>query len=111
MPLIAAGPGVIVARERLPACARHADAVEISHEGIPLLIIQGQLDHASRPSHRSTCGIDDTEIVHVVHDPAPPAPTIPASHCLSIQAPASDEVDSWSIGAGWRVEVGPSLSH
>jgi len=53
---------------------RHAHAVEMSREGIPLLVIQ----HADLGITSAYLrGIDNTEIIHAVHER--PAPMIPAA--------------------------------
>ena len=53
-------------------------AVEMSREGVPLVIIQRQLGHADLGITSAYLrGIDNTEIIHAVHER--PAPMIPAS--------------------------------
>jgi integrase len=73
-----------VRRRFAPHQLRHAHAVEMSREGVPLLVIQRQLGHANLAiTSVYLRGIDNTEIVHTVHER--PAPTIPAHnglHCL-----------------------------
>ena len=60
---------------------RHAHAVEMSREGVPLLVIQRQLGHADLAiASVYLRGIDNTEIVQAVHER--PAPMIPATHGL-----------------------------
>ena len=61
-------PGV--RRRFAPHQLRHAHAVEMSREGIPLLVIQRQLGHADLADHQSRYlrGIDNTEIIHAVHE-------------------------------------------
>ena len=62
-----------------PHQLRHAHAVEMSREGVPLLVIQRQLGHADLAiTSLYLRGIDNTEIVHTVHER--PAPMVPA-HC------------------------------
>jgi site-specific recombinase XerD len=64
-----------------PHQLRHAHAVEMAHEGVPLLVIQRQLGHANLAiTSVYLRGIDNTEIVHTVHER--PAPTIPAHNGL-----------------------------
>jgi hypothetical protein len=54
----------------------------MSREGVPLLVIQRQLGHANLAiTSVYLRGIDNTEIVHTVHER--PAPTIPAQGLLS----------------------------
>jgi integrase len=67
-----------VRRRFAPHQLRHAHAIEMAHEGIPLPIIQRQLGHA----HLGITwiylqGIDTREIVDTVHQRRPPV--IPAS--------------------------------
>jgi hypothetical protein len=56
----------------------------MSREGVPLLVIQRQPGHYADLAITSGYlrGIDNTEIVHPVHER--PAPVIPATHGLSI---------------------------
>ena len=66
-----------VRRRFAPHQLRHAHAVEMSREGISLLIIQRQLGHADLAiTSRYLRGIDNTEIIAAVHER--PAPMIPA---------------------------------
>jgi site-specific recombinase XerD len=68
-----------VRRRFAPHQLRHAHAVEMSREGVPLLVIQRQLGHADLAiTSVYLRGIDNTEIVHAVHER--PAPMIPASN-------------------------------
>ena len=67
-----------VRRRFAPHQLRHAHAVEMSREGVPLVIIQRQLGHADLGITSAYLrGIDNTEIIHAVHER--PAPMIPAS--------------------------------
>ena len=60
-----------VRRRFAPHQLRHAHAVEMSREGVPLLIIQRQLGHADLAITLVYLrGIDNTEIVHAVHETA-----------------------------------------
>jgi integrase/recombinase XerD len=53
----------------------------MSREGVPLRVIQRQLGHANLAiTSVYLRGIDNTEIVHTVHER--PAPTIPAHNGL-----------------------------
>ena len=62
---------------------RHAHAVEMSREGVPLVVIQRQLGHADLGvTSVYLRGIDNTEIVHAVHER--PAPMIPAVNGLRV---------------------------
>ena len=57
--------------------------IEMSREGIPLPVIQRQLGHADLGSTSVYLrGIDNTEIVHAVHER--PAPMIPAANGLRV---------------------------
>jgi integrase len=67
-----------VRRRFAPHQLRHAHAVEMSREGIPLLVIQRQLGHADLAVTSTYLrGIDNTEIIHAVYERS--APMIPAS--------------------------------
>ena len=67
-----------VRRRFAPHQLRHAHAIEMAHEGIPLPIIQRQLGHAHLGiTSIYLQGIDTREIVDTVHDRRPPV--IPAS--------------------------------
>jgi site-specific recombinase XerD len=62
-----------------PHQLRHAHAVEMSREGVPLVVIQRQLGHADlRITSLYLRAIDNTEIVHAIHER--PAPMIPATN-------------------------------
>jgi len=66
-----------VRRRFAPHQLRHAHAVEMSREGIPLLVIQRQLGHADLGITSAYLrGIDNTAIIDAVHER--PAPTVPA---------------------------------
>jgi site-specific recombinase XerD len=66
-----------VRRRFAPHQLRHAHAVEMSREGISLLVIQRQLGHADLAiTSRYLRGIDNTEIIAAVHER--PAPMVPA---------------------------------
>ncbi len=70
-----------VRRRFAPHQLRHAHAVEMSREGVPLLVIQRQLGHADLGITSAYLrGIDNTEIIHAVHER--PAPMIPATNGL-----------------------------
>ena len=70
-----------VRRRFAPHQLRHAHAVEMSREGIPLLVIQRQLGHADLGITSAYLRvIDNTEIIHAVHER--PAPMIPAGPTL-----------------------------
>ena len=72
-----------VRRRLAPHQLRHAHAVEMSREGVPLLVIQRQLGHADLGITSAYLrGIDNTEIVHAVHER--PAPMIPAANGLRV---------------------------
>ena len=76
---IAAG----VRRRFAPHQLRHAHAVEMSREGVPLVVIQRQLGHADLGvTSVYLRGIDDTEIVDAVHER--PAPMVPAVNALRL---------------------------
>jgi site-specific recombinase XerD len=57
---------------------RHAHAVEMAHEGVPLVVIQRQLGHVNLGiTSIYLQGIDSSEIIETVH--ARPAPVISAT--------------------------------
>ena len=67
-----------VRRRFAPHQLRHAHAVEIAREGVPLMVIQRQLGHANRGITSIYLeGIDGSEIINTVHHR--PAPVLPAS--------------------------------
>jgi site-specific recombinase XerD len=67
-----------VRRRFAPHQLRHAHAVEMSREGVPIVVIQRQLGHADLAITSTYLrGIDNTEIVHTVHER--PIPMIPAT--------------------------------
>ena len=71
-----------VRRRFAPHQLRHAHAVEMSREGVPLLVIQRQLGHSHLGITSAYLrGIDNTEIIHTVHQR--PAPMIPATSGLT----------------------------
>jgi site-specific recombinase XerD len=67
-----------VRRRFAPHQLRHAHAVEMAHEGVPLVVIQRQLGHANSIYLQ---GIDSSEIIDTVH--ARPAPVISATAGLT----------------------------
>jgi site-specific recombinase XerD len=55
---------------------RHAHAVELAHEGVPLVVIQRQLGHSNLGiASVYLQGIDNSEIIETVH--ARQAPMVP----------------------------------
>ncbi len=67
-----------VRRRFAPHQLRHARAVEMAHEGVPLVVIQRQLGHANLGiTSIYLQGIDSSEIIATVHSRM--APVIPAS--------------------------------
>jgi site-specific recombinase XerD len=72
-----------VRRRFAPHQLRHAHAVEMSREGISLIVIQRQLGHADLAiTSRYLRGIDNTEIIAAVHQR--PAPMIPADPRIAV---------------------------
>jgi site-specific recombinase XerD len=72
-----------VRRRFAPHQLRHAHAVEMSREGISLIVIQRQLGHADLAiTSRYLQGIDPSEIIDAIH--ACRQPTISASAGLSL---------------------------
>jgi site-specific recombinase XerD len=67
-----------VRRRFAPHQLRHAHAVEMAREGVPLTVVQRQLGHANLGiTSIYLQGIDNSEIINTVR--ARPAPTLPAS--------------------------------
>ena len=67
-----------VRRRFVPHQLRHAHAVEMAREGVPLNVIQRQLGHASLGiTSVYLQGIDNSEIIDTIHARA--APMLPAS--------------------------------
>src|SRR4051812_30748211 len=67
-----------VRRRFAPHQLRHAHAVEMAHEGVPLIVIQRQLGHSNLGiTSIYLQGIDNAEIIEAVH--ARRAPMIPVS--------------------------------
>jgi integrase-like protein len=67
-----------VRRRFVPHQLRHAHAVEMAHEGVPLVVIQGQLGYENlRVTPIYLQGIDSSEIISTVH--SRPATVIPAT--------------------------------
>jgi site-specific recombinase XerD len=70
-----------VRRRFAPHQLRHADAVELAREGVPLIVIQRQLGHSNLGITSAYLqGIDDAEIIETVH--ARRQPMIPLSPSL-----------------------------
>ena len=70
-----------VRRRFAPHQLRHAHAIEMAHEGIPLVVIQRQLGHSNLGiTSIYLQGIDSTEIIDTVH--ARRAPMISANNGL-----------------------------
>ena len=70
-------------RRFAPHQLRHAHAVEMAREGVPLNVIQRQLGHANlRVTSIYLQGIDSAEIINAVH--ARRAPMMPASAGLHV---------------------------
>jgi site-specific recombinase XerD len=70
-----------VRRRFTPHQLRHAHAVELTREGIPLIVIQRQLGHTNlRVTSVYLQGIDNAEIIETVHarrQPMMPVSTFP----------------------------------
>jgi site-specific recombinase XerD len=71
-----------VRRRWAPRQLRHAHAIELAHEGVPLVVIQRQLGHCNLGvTSIYLQGIDSAEIIQTVH--SRPAPVISATSGLS----------------------------
>lgn len=72
-----------IRRRFAPHQLRHAHAVEMAHEGVPLVVIQRQLGHANLGITSVYLeGIDSAEIIDTVH--GRPSPMISASAGMAI---------------------------
>ena len=72
-----------VRRRFAPHQLRHAHAVEMAREGVPLIVIQRQLGHSNLGiTSVYLQGIDNAEIIETVH--ARRAPMIPVSASLRL---------------------------
>jgi site-specific recombinase XerD len=72
-----------IRRRFAPHQLRHAHAVEMAHEGVPLVVIQRQLGHANLGiTSVYLQGIDSSEIISTVH--GRPSPTISATAGLAM---------------------------
>jgi site-specific recombinase XerD len=72
-----------VRRRFAPHQLRHAHAVELAREGVPLIVIQRQLGHSQLGiTSVYLQGIDNAEIIDTVH--ARRAPMIPVSTSLRL---------------------------
>ena len=72
-----------VRRRFAPHQLRHAHAVELAHEGVPLNVIQRQLGHTNLGvTSIYLQGIDNAEIIDTVHSRR--APMIPATTGLGL---------------------------
>ena len=72
-----------VRRRFAPHQLRHAHAVEMAREGVPLIVVQRQLGHSDLGIKSVYLqGIDSGEIIDTVH--ARRAPTIPVSASLRL---------------------------
>jgi integrase len=70
-------------RRRFAPQLRHAHAVEMAHEGVPLIVIQRQLGHSNLGiTSIYLQGIDNAEIIEAVH--ARRAPMVPVSATLRL---------------------------
>jgi site-specific recombinase XerD len=79
-----AAAGARVRRRFAPHQLRHAHAVEMAHEGVPMVVIQRQLGHANLGiTSVYLQGIDSSEIIETVH--GRPSPMISASAGLRIR--------------------------
>jgi hypothetical protein len=81
-----------------PHQLRHAHAIEMSREGISLLVIQRQLGHADLAiTSRYLRGIDNSEIIAAVHErPRSDDPRRPEAHATSL-TPAPRTVRVWPL--------------
>ena len=84
LPALHAAATAGVRRRFAPHQLRHAHAVEMAHEGVPLVVIQRQLGHANLGiTSIYLQGIDSSEIISTVH--GRPSPTISATAGLQLR--------------------------
>jgi hypothetical protein len=77
-----------VRRRFAPHQLRHAHAVEMAREGVPLIVIQRQLGHSNLGiTSVHLQGIDNAEIIETVH---PPARADDPGHHLAVELAAPD---------------------
>jgi integrase/recombinase XerD len=69
-----------VRRRFAPHQLRHAHAVEMAREGVPLIVIQRRLGHTNLGiTSVYLQGIDNTEIIDTVHSRPPPKVAVDSS--------------------------------
>jgi site-specific recombinase XerD len=69
-----------VRRRFAPDYLRHAHAVEMAHEGVPLIVIQRQLGHSNLGiTSIYLQGIDNAEIIDAVHTRCAPMVAVSAT--------------------------------
>jgi site-specific recombinase XerD len=86
-------------RRFAPHQLRHAHAVEMAHEGVPLVVIQRQLGHVNLGiTSIYLQGIDNVEIIDTVHHRS--APVIPASAGLTRWPRAATQPASFTLSSG-----------
>ena len=86
-----------VRRRFAPHQLRHAHAVEMAREGVPLIVIQRQLGHSNLGiTSVYLQGIDNAEIIETVH--ARRAPMIPVSASLRLCSTKTKDTRSYAQG-------------
>ena len=76
--VVSLGGGHLLGGRLFVSLVRHAHAVEMAREGVPLIVIQRQLGHSNLGiTSVYLQGIDNAEIIETVH--ARRAPMIPVS--------------------------------
>jgi integrase len=93
-----------VRRRFAPHQLRHAHAVEMAREGVPLIVIQRQLGHTNLGiTSIYLQDIDNTEIIDTVH--ARRAPMIPVHRSLRVWTERDRRQRSHDFLAGWTVRA------
>jgi DNA-binding transcriptional MerR regulator len=93
-----------VRRRFAPHQLRHAHAIEVAREGVPLNVIQRQLGHANLGTTSIYLqGIDTEEIIATVHARRAPMMSVGRSH--------SQTSCSWALFAHLRREVAAAAWH
>jgi integrase len=95
-----------VRRRFAPHQLRHAHAVEMAREGVPLIVIQRQLGHSNLGiTSVYLQGIDSGEIIETVHTRRAPMIAVSASLRLRSRASPAQLVARSDTGAGTPTRI------
>jgi integrase/recombinase XerD len=99
-----------VRRRFAPHQPRHAHAVEMAREGVPLNVIQRQLGHAGLGiTSVYLQGIDNAEIIDTVHARRPPM--ISANAGLRLWGPLESSLPVWCASGRTDLRLHPRSAH